>query len=126
GGSGVGADHMTRYATGRCVLLVVPEGVAFIGDLDLGSFGPYYGDATSSLVEFRRTLARLPELPATAWVTSHHRGVYTEREAFLSALAAFAAKIEERSERDRKSTRLNSSHVKISYAVFCLKKKNNK
>src|SRR5690606_40666380 len=26
--------------------------------------------------------------------------------------------------RDRKSTRLNSSHVKISYAVFCLKKKN--
>src|SRR5690606_39762914 len=26
---------------------------------------------------------------------------------------------------DRKSTRLNSSHVKISYAVFCLKKKTN-
>src|SRR5690606_41250904 len=31
-----------------------------------------------------------------------------------------------RPHRDRKSTRLNSSHVKISYAVFCLKKKNNK
>src|SRR5690606_39623691 len=28
-----------------------------------------------------------------------------------------------RRSRDRKSTRLNSSHVKISYAVFCLKKK---
>src|SRR5437868_10643093 len=27
---------------------------------------------------------------------------------------------------DRKSTRLNSSHVSISYAVFCLKKKNSK
>src|SRR5204862_6624645 len=27
--------------------------------------------------------------------------------------------------RDRKSTRLNSSHVEISYAVFCLKKKRN-
>src|SRR5690242_21613407 len=27
--------------------------------------------------------------------------------------------------RDRKSTRLNSSHMSISYAVFCLKKKNN-
>src|SRR5436305_10971798 len=26
---------------------------------------------------------------------------------------------------DRKSTRLNSSHVRISYAVFCLKKKNS-
>src|SRR5690625_4082534 len=30
------------------------------------------------------------------------------------------------SEPDRKSTRLNSSHVAISYAVFCLKKKRNK
>src|SRR5690606_40289502 len=29
-------------------------------------------------------------------------------------------------DRDRKSTRLNSSHVKISYAVFCLKKKKKK
>src|SRR5689334_24516111 len=28
--------------------------------------------------------------------------------------------------RDRKSTRLNSSHSSISYAVFCLKKKNKK
>src|SRR5690242_21619458 len=29
----------------------------------------------------------------------------------------------ERPRRDRKSTRLNSSHMSISYAVFCLKKK---
>src|SRR5688572_31517565 len=31
-----------------------------------------------------------------------------------------------REDRDRKSTRLNSSHSQISYAVFCLKKKKNK
>src|SRR5690606_41631041 len=30
-----------------------------------------------------------------------------------------------RDHRDRKSTRLNSSHVKISYAVFCLKKRSS-
>src|SRR5438876_6302643 len=30
-----------------------------------------------------------------------------------------------RADRDRKSTRLNSSHPSISYAVFCLKKKKN-
>src|SRR5437868_8831916 len=35
-----------------------------------------------------------------------------------------AAPSRTRSDRDRKSTRLNSSHVSISYAVFCLKKKN--
>src|SRR2546430_6121529 len=39
-----------------------------------------------------------------------------------SARYSLAAEIPER--RDRKSTRLNSSHSQISYAVFCLKKKN--
>src|SRR2546430_16902025 len=35
----------------------------------------------------------------------------------------FAALRDEGPDRDRKSTRLNSSHSQISYAVFCLKKK---
>src|SRR5437867_9601750 len=34
------------------------------------------------------------------------------------------ARVEQQSHGDRKSTRLNSSHRTISYAVFCLKKKN--
>src|SRR5690349_23981843 len=37
-----------------------------------------------------------------------------------------AADVEVGGASDRKSTRLNSSHVEISYAVFCLKKKKNK
>src|SRR5688500_19371543 len=44
------------------------------------------------------------------------------RAADLAALVADALEI--RSDEDRKSTRLNSSHLVISYAVFCLKKKN--
>src|SRR2546427_1798974 len=36
------------------------------------------------------------------------------------------ARPEDRDRGDRKSTRLNSSHSQISYAVFCLKKKKNK
>src|SRR5258708_13236636 len=39
---------------------------------------------------------------------------------------AHVAQAEQRRDRDRKSTRLNSSHQIISYAVFCLKKKKNK
>src|SRR2546428_4725839 len=42
-------------------------------------------------------------------------------ESLLQRVAPDGAAIEE----DRKSTRLNSSHDQISYAVFCLKKKNN-
>src|SRR3712207_6882934 len=39
---------------------------------------------------------------------------------------AVAVALERAVRKDRKSTRLNSSHANISYAVFCLKKKNNK
>src|SRR2546430_11321664 len=47
----------------------------------------------------------------------------------LLELLLGAARVEEQLEKlkqseDRKSTRLNSSHSQISYAVFCLKKKN--
>src|SRR2546427_5218247 len=42
------------------------------------------------------------------------------------ALAHQADCPEETGEQDRKSTRLNSSHSQISYAVFCLKKKKKK
>src|SRR5688572_31367106 len=42
------------------------------------------------------------------------------------ALLAFGSFEDEVQIVDRKSTRLNSSHSQISYAVFCLKKKNNK
>lgn len=92
----VRAFHMPGHTAGHCVLLVEPEGVVFTGDIDLTGFGPYYGDAGSSLQEFRQSLARLPEIPAKVWVTSHHRGVYTDREHFLRDLAAFTAKLDER------------------------------
>src|SRR3989442_4346296 len=45
-----------------------------------------------------------------------------------NAVVDFALQVGQVSESvtvDRKSTRLNSSHVRISYAVFCLKKKRN-
>src|SRR5437868_7972992 len=41
----------------------------------------------------------------------------------IQHLLGVPATLEEDARRDRKSTRLNSSHVSISYAVFCLKKK---
>src|SRR5690606_39681538 len=55
--------------------------------------------------------------------TSHSLLTAEEREAqgISDRILRFSVGIEDR--KDRKSTRLNSSHVKISYAVFCLKKK---
>src|SRR5947199_7262946 len=51
-------------------------------------------------------------------------GGCSTRSAALSAIRPSAVAPEEgQPGRDRKSTRLNSSHLGISYAVFCLKKK---
>jgi len=99
GGVRVRALHMPGHTAGHSLLLVEPQGVAFVGDIDLSSFGPYYGDATSSLAQFRRTLARIEDVPAKVWVTSHHKGVITERAAFVAAVRAFAARIDERERR---------------------------
>src|SRR3712207_7899665 len=67
---------------------------------------------------WRRGEARDPRNPATCEIlrlnpAEDHRVLVhaTARNAFVRA--------------DRKSTRLNSSHANISYAVFCLKKKKN-
>src|SRR5687768_17794910 len=49
-----------------------------------------------------------------------------EDDQFCQPLAGVAIAIDDQQGRDRKSTRLNSSHGYISYAVFCLKKKNKK
>ena len=87
---------MPGHTAGHSVLLVEPEGVAFIGDIDLTGFGPYYGDHCSNLADFRRSLKRIRELPARAWVTFHHKGVITDRARFLELLDAFREKIDRR------------------------------
>lgn len=99
GGVTIRAIHMPGHTSGHCVLLIEPVGVAFIGDIDLSSFGPYYGDGTSSLAEFRQTLATVADIPARTWVTSHHKGAVTERDEFLLALAAFSSRIEARTDK---------------------------
>ncbi|TAN09510.1 MAG: MBL fold metallo-hydrolase [Burkholderiaceae bacterium] len=97
GGVHIRAHHLPGHTSGHCALVVESEGVAFIGDIDLTGFGPYYGDATSSLVQFQRSLERIKAIDAKVWVTSHHRGVLTGRVDFLHALGRFASKIDERS-----------------------------
>src|SRR3712207_8187342 len=53
-------------------------------------------------------------------------GQQDRREQVVDALTGDRGDVDEhRLAADRKSTRLNSSHANISYAVFCLKKKNN-
>src|SRR5690348_17512580 len=72
-------------------------------------------------------LAVLPHLPDTNLVLLSSIDVYRAYELLLAGQGGEPVPITEespvRSTSDRKSTRLNSSHPSISYAVFCLKKK---
>src|SRR3712207_7176289 len=52
--------------------------------------------------------------------------VYPDGFATTVTVAGLGEVLEGAQRGDRKSTRLNSSHANISYAVFCLKKKNRK
>jgi glyoxylase-like metal-dependent hydrolase (beta-lactamase superfamily II) len=99
GGARIRAHHLPGHTSGHCALVVENEGVAFIGDIDLTGFGPYYGDATSSLRAFRKSLVDVAELDARIWVTSHHRAAINDRAQFLADLARFAGKIDERSDK---------------------------
>ncbi len=99
GGVRVRAIHLPGHTAGHCALLVEPQAIAFIGDIDLSGFGPYYGDASSDLGAFRRSIARLEALPAKVWITSHHKGAITDRADFIDKLHAFAARIDEREAR---------------------------
>src|SRR5690606_41280726 len=67
---------------------------------------------TTDLGGWAGEFGRSPQLPALLGATVRW---LQARPAVYSATVT---------REDRKSTRLNSSHVKISYAVFCLKKKN--
>lgn len=99
GGVRVHVVHTPGHTAGHCCLLVEPDGVLYLADVDLSSFGPYYGDAVSSLEEFERTLTALREIEAGCWVTFHHIGVIEDRAAFLERLDRYAAVIGTRERR---------------------------
>src|SRR5436305_11642519 len=52
-----------------------------------------------------------------------HGAAGDARAEDLAEIVRRGAAVADEQRQDRKSTRLNSSHVRISYAVFCLKKK---
>jgi glyoxylase-like metal-dependent hydrolase (beta-lactamase superfamily II) len=99
GGVRLRVIHAPGHTRGHSFFHVEPDDVLYLGDVDLSSFGPYYGDAWSDLESFERTLAMAKGLEARWYVTFHHVGVLEGREAFLERLVRYAAVIQQREER---------------------------
>src|SRR5438132_8536549 len=76
---------------------------------------------------FRSVLAAhpgVPHLPARIHLLHQLRHLHVVELRVPAVLRREGGAVGGAGESDRKSTRLNSSHTVISYAVFCLKKKN--
>src|SRR5256885_11310263 len=74
---------------------------------------------------FRSLLDQIGECLRVSGAGVERRDVLeAEAAGAHEGLAILEVDLLERLQADRKSTRLNSSHLVISYAVFCLKKKN--
>jgi glyoxylase-like metal-dependent hydrolase (beta-lactamase superfamily II) len=98
GGVRVRVIHTPGHTRGHSALLIEPDGVLYLGDIDLSSFGPYYGDAWSDLEDFERSLALVRTLEAKHYATFHHVGV-VDRPTFLERLERFTAVIGDRERR---------------------------
>lgn len=98
GGVRVRVIHTPGHTRGHSALYVEPDAVLYLGDIDLSSFGPYYGDAWSDLEDFERSLARVREIEARHYATFHHIGV-VDRPAFLERLGRYVAVIADRERR---------------------------
>jgi glyoxylase-like metal-dependent hydrolase (beta-lactamase superfamily II) len=96
GGVTVTAVHAPGHTGGHCVFVIEPDGVVVCGDIDLSSFGPYYGDAASDLDDFERTLVEVASIPAAHYVTFHHKGVVHGHDAFRAAMVEYATAFERR------------------------------
>src|SRR5262245_36737461 len=93
-----------RLSPDRLLIGLAPDALAFLR----------VSHAARTRVSEKRTIPCDPAPGAEAW------------HGAAATLARLSGEIAKASARvtDRKSTRLNSSHLGISYAVFCLKKKN--
>ncbi len=99
GGTRVRVIHAPGHTRGHCAFHIEPDDVLYLGDIDLSSFGPYYGDTWSSLEAFERTLDMVKGQVTRYYATFHHVGVLEDREAFLARLARFAGVIADRERR---------------------------
>jgi glyoxylase-like metal-dependent hydrolase (beta-lactamase superfamily II) len=71
------------HTPGHLAFFFPTPGVIFMGDYDLTSFGPWYGDRGSSIEETVLSIRQLKDIPAKVWLTGHDTGVFEKPLDFL-------------------------------------------
>jgi len=71
------------HTPGHLSFFFPAEGILFLGDYDLTSFGPWYGDVASSIEDTIKSIQRLKAIPAKRWITCHDTGLFEENPGDL-------------------------------------------
>ncbi|MFC9156653.1 hypothetical protein ACFTT0_16920 [Streptomyces bauhiniae] len=88
--------HLPGHTPGHSGFLIEPDGFLFVADIDLTSFGPFYGDARSDLTDFEASMRRCADIDARWYGTAHQKGVIEGAQEFRRGLTEFAEVIERR------------------------------
>jgi glyoxylase-like metal-dependent hydrolase (beta-lactamase superfamily II) len=88
--------HTPGHTPGHIALYEVNRKILFAGDIDLSSFGPWYGNSCSDLQDFLASLEKLEKLEIKFLVSSHTEPVKTEIKERLENYKAIISKREER------------------------------
>jgi hydroxyacylglutathione hydrolase len=87
--------HTPGHTPGHSCFYFPEQDILYLADIDLTSFGPWYGDRASDLNALLATLQRLEAFRARIYLTAHGQGVFTVEEA-KTALTRFKKVIFER------------------------------
>ncbi len=71
------------HTPGHLSFFFPEEELLFLGDYDLTSFGPWYGDVASSIEETINSIRRLKAIPAKKWIACHEKGLFEENPGKL-------------------------------------------
>ncbi len=63
------------------------KGLVFLGDLDMTSFGPWYGDRVSDIDQTIASVRKILEIPADVFISAHDTGIIRRDEIALRAEA---------------------------------------
>ena len=99
GGVTIEVLHTPGHTRGHSVFLVPEAKSVYLGDIELTGFGPYYGDAWSSLIDFEKSLELCRQIDAENFITFHHKWVITGRAEFIDQLNNFENVIINREEK---------------------------
>lgn len=85
--------HTPGHTPGHLALYCEKEGILFAGDIDLTTFGPWYGNLASNIEDFKASIEKLRDLKPNSVLTGHGEPI---REKITEAFDRFLNVFEER------------------------------